>query len=214
MDNDPWNSAPPSLPIHCPHCDKAGIATVHGSVEDRDPEHGPPSMLSLTRCHACGQGILFSQEDYGEGWDDLYRLWPSQQRPLSRHVPEPLRNEHAEARKCFDVKAYTASAVMVRRILEGVCQEWGVTERGMTLINSLQKLGESGAIDGRLFEWAQELRILGNQGARYTGIPISREDSEDGLALAEALLDYLYVLSKQFDQFKARRASRRSDTNI
>lgn len=182
------------------------MATIQGEVEDRNPAHGPPSLLSLAKCQECGQAVLFLREDYGEGWDELQRLWPPQQRPLSTHVPEPLRNEHAEARKCFNVKAYTAAAVMVRRILEGVCKELGVEAK--TLIQSLNKLQETGAIDGRLFEWAQELRIFGNQGAHFAGVPVSREDAEDALALAEALLDYLYVLSAQFDSFKMRRSSR------
>jgi hypothetical protein len=49
------------------------------------------------------------------------------------------------------------------------------------------------------------LRVLGNQGAHFTGKQVPRPDAEDALALAEALLDYLYVFSAQFDAFKERR---------
>lgn len=70
----------------------------------------------------------------------------------------------------------------------------------------LEQLKNDGKIDGRLFEWAQELRVLGNEGAHFTGTGVSREDAADGLALAEAPLDYLYVLAAQFEAFKARRA--------
>lgn len=34
---------------------------------------------------------------------------------------------------------------------------------------------------------------------------MSQADAEDALALAEAILDYLYVFSAQFDAFKERR---------
>ena len=40
---------------------------------------------------------------------------------------------------------------------------------------------------------------------------VSREDAQDALALAEALLDYLYVFSAQFAEFKQRRNQRNTD---
>jgi hypothetical protein len=95
---------------------------------------------------------------------------------------------------------------MVRRILEGVCKENNVTEK--TLINSLKVLEQQGLIDGTLSEWATALRMLGNEGAHYTGRQVPRDDAEDSLAFAEALLDHIYVLRKRFTEFKIRRASK------
>ncbi|WP_432052077.1 DUF4145 domain-containing protein [Streptomyces xiamenensis] len=135
-------------------------------------------------------------------------IWPEQLRPLSHQVPQPLRREHEEARQCFKAKAYTATAVMVRRTLEGVCSDQGVSGangRPKPLVKMLEQLKSDGKIDGRLLEWAQALRVLGNEGAHFTGSGVSRQDAADGLALAEALLDYLYVLAAQFEVFKARR---------
>jgi hypothetical protein len=67
-----------------------------------------------------------------------------------------------------------------------------------------------GLIEGRLLEWAQELRVLGNEGAHFTGERVARQDAQDALALAEAILDYLYVFSAQFFEFKNRRELRGS----
>jgi hypothetical protein len=53
--------------------------------------------------------------------------------------------------------------------------------------------------------WADGLRVLGNEGAHYTGSPVSREDAQDALALAEVVLEYLYVLTAQFEEFQQRR---------
>lgn len=64
---------------------------------------------------------------------------------------------------------------------------------------------ESGDIDERLFEWAQELRIMGNEGAHFTGKQVARQDAEDALDLCEALLDYMFELSEKFEAFKKRR---------
>jgi Domain of unknown function (DUF4145) len=96
---------------------------------------------------------------------------------------------------------------MVRRTLEGVCADHGhgVT-RNKRLQDALKEMAEKGTLDGRLLTWADELRVLGNDGAHHAGSPVNREDANDALALAEAVLDYLYVLARQFENFKLRRS--------
>jgi Domain of unknown function (DUF4145) len=148
-----------------------------------------------------------AREDYGSpyGFDDTNPtfLFPASPR-LSVSVPDALRREWEEARKCFSAKAFSACVVMVRRTVEGTCADHGAKER--TLEKSLRVLIDDGRIDKTLAEWAEALRILGNQGAHFTGDQVSPEDAADSLAFAEALLDHLYVLRKRFDEFKARRA--------
>jgi len=61
-----------------------------------------------------------------------------------------------------------------------------VTER--ILAKGLEKLQESKLIDGTIADWANALRILGNEGAHYTGRHVRRNDAEDAFAFAEALL--------------------------
>jgi hypothetical protein len=131
------------------------------------------------------------------------------ERHLSDTVPESLRQEHSEARACFNAKAYTATVVMVRRTLEGVCADHGITRK--PLYAALGEMKSTGLIEGRLLEWAQELRALGNDAAHFTGRSVSRQDAKDALSLAEALMDYMYVFTAQFEQFQARRAGQSSD---
>ncbi|MCX5303725.1 MULTISPECIES: DUF4145 domain-containing protein [Streptomyces] len=197
-------------PLMCPHCEKPTLARITSEAYGGGHTE-PPYVLELAVCGVCADPFLMVEEDFGQGWDgEPGVIWPKQQRALSPKVPQALRREHEEARQCFSSKAYTATAVMVRRTLEGVCIDQGISSAGSRpkpLFKMLEQMKDDGKIDGRLFEWAQELRVLGNQGAHFTGTSVSREDAADGLALAEALLDYLYVLSAQFDAFKARRAT-------
>ncbi|MFC8420874.1 DUF4145 domain-containing protein [Streptomyces sp. NPDC057236] len=202
------------LLVTCPHCEKPALAGVVGEASDFSGDDGPPYLLELVRCGKCRKPFLTVEEDYGDGWDgEPGVLWPEQQRPLSLHVPEDLRRTHAEGRRCFSAKAYTATAVMVRRTLEAVCVDQGMvgdaSGRPKPLFKMLEEMRDQGKIDGRLFEWAHELRSLGNQGAHYSSTSVTREDAADGLALAEALLDYLYVLHAQFNTFKKRRQAAR-----
>ncbi|MFE7200691.1 DUF4145 domain-containing protein [Pseudonocardia alni] len=199
--------------VACFFCEKQTNATVVGTVIHEDLQHGPPARLTFMSCDVCNGPLLFAQEDYGEGFeaDDLTRVWPSSNRQLNSAVPKELRDGHYEARKCFDAKAYTATVVMIGRTLEGVYTLNGIKAR--SLVDGLKKLREANLIDDRLHEWTSELRVLRNQGAHFTSDLVKREDARDALALSEALLDYMYVLTERFNEFKARRAghSRKGD---
>jgi Domain of unknown function (DUF4145) len=175
--------------------------------EDVSPWEG---VHVVVECKVCRQYMLIHHDvDEKKTWkfrESNKVLWPSPIREMSSKIPESLRLEHKEARSCFSTAAYTATVVMVRRTLEGVCAENGV--RIQPLIKALQKMQTEGLIEGRLLEWAEGMRVLGNDGAHFTGRRVSREDAQDALALAEALLDYLYVFSAQFAEFKQRRDGR------
>jgi hypothetical protein len=120
-------------------------------------------MTTLMACDECDRALLFRQIDTGDGSEALVRAWPEAERPLNPAIPEALRNEQDEARRCNRAKAYTATVVMIRRTLEGVC------DNQRTLVRSLDKLRDEGRLDARLYEWATELRLLGYEGAHYTG---------------------------------------------
>lgn len=111
--------------------------------------------------------------------------YPSPRR-LSKAVPRAPCDELVEARKCFDARAYTATLVMVWRTLEGKCADQGSTK--MTLAESLKDPQAQGKIDGLLAEWADLLRVVGNEGAHFIGNKAFTEDAEDALDFAEARL--------------------------
>ncbi|MCA1703548.1 MAG: DUF4145 domain-containing protein [Actinobacteria bacterium] len=175
-----------------------------------DPDVGhpvdPPAEYALVQCGRCGLPAVQVREDYGGGFDDDEPgiVFPAPRR-LNWNIPSALRNEWEEARTCFDAKAYTATVVMVRRTLQGTCKENGVSSK--TLHKGLIELRDLDLIDGTLAAWADALRVLGNQGAHYTGQAVTREDAEDALDFAEALLDHIYVFRKRFDDFMERRAN-------
>jgi hypothetical protein len=146
------------------------------------------------------------REDYGGGFeiDDPVFKYPAARR-LSFEIPAEIRDEFEEAQRGIDGKNYRSALVMVRRVLEGTCKDQGATAR--TLAASLKQLESQGKIDGMLGEWADMLRIAGNEGAHFGSAP-SREDAVDALQFAEALLDHLYVLRKRFEEFKQRRPAK------
>ena len=197
----------------CPKCGEPSKSKVHGRVVSYDPEAGPPAEFALVQCSHddCQSPLVQVREDYGRGFDgDKPGIYYPAPRRLSHAIPRALRGEFAEARKCFDAKAYGATLVMVRRVLEGTCADQGSTKH--TLADSLKELQTQGKIDGLLAEWADLLRVVGNEGAHCTGYAASVQDAEDALDFTEALLDHLYVLRARFDDFKGRQRNRKRRT--
>jgi hypothetical protein len=204
--------------VTCPNCHQRILLTDEKDGYEPPPFGQPNSednyewSYVFAECAICWQPLAIRRrinESNGHRRGVFEILWPVLERHLSDTVPESLRQEHSEARACFNAKAYTATVVMVRRTLEGVCADHGITRK--PLYAALGEMKSTGLIEGRLLEWAQELRALGNDAAHFTGRSVSRQDAKDALSLAEALMDYMYVFTAQFEQFQARRAGQSSD---
>jgi hypothetical protein len=93
---------------------------------------------------------------------------------------------------------------MIRRTLEGVAQEQGAAER--TVEASMRKLRSLGRIDSTLSTWSESLSVVTSSSANLVDVTVTRQNAEDALAFAEALLDHIYVLRKKFDSYQARRS--------
>lgn len=180
--------------LACTHCEETTLFGEWDIHHQRDPDQAQTDY-ELWGCLACMQPQLW------KGSDDQ-RLWP-QVATLAPGIPASIAREMVEARACFDANLYTAAAVMVRRTLEGLCIEQGTQKKA--LFQALQELRDNGKIEGRLFDWAQALRVLGNQGAHFSEEAVSREDAADALSLAEALLNYIYVFTAKYEEFQNRR---------
>ena len=143
------------------------------------------------------------QEDYGMGLDEPYRLYPAQDTRVNPTLPTPIKNAYAEALACLKAKAFTASAIMCRKTLEGVCAEHGVVDR--SLVAALEEMKNRGIIESRLFEWADALRIAGNEAAHDVGITFAKEDARDMVEFKNALLEYVFTFRDRFEEFQKRR---------
>lgn len=154
--------------------------------------------------------IIYGEDGYS--FEEPIWLYPlGEEASVSAAIPQQLRNELVEAKKCAAHGLSTPAVVMCGRALEGLAAMHGITNT--TLVRSLDKLREMGVLDGKLVHWASELRALRNQAAHFGERPVSREDAADTLALTQAILDYVYVITARFDEFKRRRALENESTS-
>ena len=193
--------AAPRLAVVCRACGYPSSAYVAGKITREGDDDDGPYELSLIQCEYCGSPSLVRQDEASEAAP--VEVWPTSQRTLHEGIPCGVRDGVTEARKCFDAGAFLATAVMVRRAIEGFCADQGVNQK--ILHRALRELVQRNVIDARLLEWADGLRILGNVGAHFTGQGgyQARCFGRTGLDRSHARL-CLCILS-QFEQFKARR---------
>jgi hypothetical protein len=94
---------------------------------------------------------------------------------------------------------------MCRRALEAICKDKGTTKR--TLAENLKELQQKGTIDARLYEWADALRLVGNDAAHNVDEFMGKEDAKDGIDFTRAIVEYVYTFADAFERFQARRAA-------
>lgn len=201
----------PTLAWHCADCTKPTTFAIEASwwvqaTDDEDPFE--PFQYEVGRCMTCGTAYLWVIETDGFEEGQRRQEYPTPIRRLSEAVPIPLRETYAESRRCMSVAAYTAVVVLVRRLVEGICQDNG--GNGRTLAAKLKSLNESGKLDERLYKWSTLLKDLGNEGAHEIFAAPSRQDAEEALLFIEALLDYLYTFQARYDAFMTRRGTAKS----
>jgi len=194
--------------IECNYCESkvdGKIIAEHESYSSDDPF---PFKASLLECPVCKNPILAGQELIQEGpkefeWSTPNRLWPEPEKYLHWHLPELVRDSLEEARKCYKGKAYSACAVMCGRVLESICSEYKTKNK--FLAGGLKELLNKQIIDKRIFEWGEALRQHRNIGAHATRKKIFKEDANDLLDFANAICDYVFVLSGKFKDFMKRK---------
>jgi hypothetical protein len=122
-------------------------------------------FLKCPRClNPC---IICSSYNVGSEYEDRYEstkiLYPTSNKDIDSFVPESIRNSFNEAMRCFENRAFTASVIMCRKVIEGICKESKIEKNNLR--DKLIAMREQGIIDPNLFEWADALRLSGNDAA-------------------------------------------------
>ena len=72
-------------------------------------------------------------------------------------------------------------------------------------VGALPELRDRGIIDLRLYDWADALRLVGNEAAHDVNVTVAPEDARDIVEFTNALLEYLFAFRERFERFEQRR---------
>jgi len=205
------------LTMYCPFChEHTQISPVfvnllaHGIVQTTnipaaldDPRGGPPWWIGVCDNKVCRKPVLV----YGSA----QMIYPTPQpAPTDPRIPEHIRRDLDEAKRCATVSAWRACATVARRAIQAACLFKGADD-GKKLNQQIEQLQGQGTITNDLREWAHEVRFLGNDGAHppkdYSQDTVTEDDAADALELAEQFLEVVFVTPAIAAERKAKRTS-------
>ena len=180
----------------------AGGASVPGELD----------RVTILLCRNCRQGVAVVEEEWiGDhpGRDGLrgggmvtwlgVHWWPAPgAADLDRSVPSSLQEAFVEGVRAHGAKAPHAAAVMFRRTVEGIVRDKGNPDAIKQLNNgdlpgALLHMNRAAILDKTLYEWALEIRALGNTGGHFDLFEdVSIEQSQQLVNAVRALLRYIY----------------------
>lgn len=195
-----------ALSIHCPYCHqktapliaKTTYPSEYGGLASTDATYLSPKKDKwwMGICNGCQEVVLVKNN----GQLVLPHPLPT---PTDANIPEPMRSDLNEAKQCFAVRCFRATATMARRAIQQACIDKGAS--GQNLVEQIKDLTTKGVITKDVEEWATVVRWVGNDGAHPEKENVGEEDAKDCIELVEQFLHVTYVTPALA---KARRTAR------
>jgi hypothetical protein len=146
-------------------------------------------------------------------WRGIF-WWPAPgAADLSDAIPADLQEAFIEGVRSHGAQAPHAAAVMFRRTVEGLIRDKGNEKAVKQLDNNdlpgaLDHMHKGGGLDRSLFEWASEIRALGNTGGHFDPLEnVSPEQADELLALVRQLLRYIYEEPARIERLRESRGA-------
>ena len=169
----------------CPWCGRVSNFSVneHGELSwDQASEYGayPDRVLSTVYCDGCKKGTVVVTGPDGDG----VMWWPAPgSGTLDKEVNDGVASAYNEGMKCLSVGAFRASAVMFRSALHLFVKDKGgdraIEERHLK--TALKHMRQDGTLHPSLWEWAEHLNQLGNEGAHPEDYEDVKQAEAEGL---------------------------------
>jgi hypothetical protein len=198
-------------PNYCPTCNaivETGVIFSYSyNVTHTDELQSEGIEIELSKCLNCESPILIEEqfqsiEDHT--WTNhKVQLFPLTDNLALKNAPEIVIGPYKEASKCYRAQAYDACVIMCRKGIEAICIDKGETKGN--LAQRLKNLKDKRILEDTLYNWTNELRLIGNDGAHSHDQIVTQLDAKDSMDFFDALITYLYHLVDQYNKLKSRR---------
>ncbi|EMK6832331.1 DUF4145 domain-containing protein [Vibrio cholerae] len=193
-----------SVVTTCPVCGKAGSLIQIDNIADCQlvTREGAVYYTGQRYCpnHDCSAHIFFIMDSYNS-----LTLYPKLRIDFnSENIPPKIRSTFEEAVICHAERCYAASAIMVRRTLEELCQDKSCT--GNNLFNRIENLKSSVVLPTELFAALHELRVLGNDAAHIESKDfdnIGEEEVSIAIEITKEILKSVYQMESLVNRLKS-----------
>lgn len=202
-----------SLEYTCGFCNKevasqkgysgpANVELDECMIEPREPFTAHCSYIYF--CRNCNKPSLFEilEAEYSDGPSIEWQF--PEPKASSIRVIEGLQGEvktaYGEAHKCFTAKAWTATAMLCRKMLMNISVSEKALE-GKGFVYYVDYLSENGHLTLHMKEWAERVKKIGNE-ANHKIIKTNRHDAKDIFNFIQFLLIITYELPHKARQWQ------------
>jgi len=147
---------------------------------------------------------------YDRGGKKISSIYPKSVPKCDERIPEKIRNDCLEAKRCFGGGAYKGTVTMCRRAIQNTAIEKGAKKKD--LFDQLNELVSKGIIPTSLEKLSHNIRSMGNYGAHpdEDGLDeVEEKDAKEILEFLEHFLNYVFVMPKRVEELESKSKKKR-----
>lgn len=106
------------------------------------------------------------------------------------HLPKDIEQLYEEARTCTSSQCFTASVLLLRKLLMNIAVAQGAAE-GLTFVKYVDHLADKGFVPPNGRQWVDHIRKKANE-ATHEIVKMHSKDAENLMVFMEMLLRFIY----------------------
>ena len=194
--------------ITCAFCMETGNFELDHHAEKKKPNSGKTLNFDTYKCGNCAGYVMvfWSASEFSASLHDYKVLpWPLEIRSYPEHWPDGIGRFWLQAQKNILDENWDAAVVMARSALQIALRDNNAS--GNSLKQEIDDLAANGILAPIMKEWADQIRLLGNEAAHPDPEEdsIDPQDAHDIVEFLNFLLEYLYTFPHKIQQYQERR---------
>jgi Domain of unknown function (DUF4145) len=193
--------------IECPFCRERGsFETVHSETKKK-PNGRKTLYFDTLKCGSCASFVLvfWSASEYGGLYNYHVLPWPIGTVRAPEFWPIETKRFWTQAHSNIHSENWDAAAQMARSALQVSLRQIGA--QGNSLKSEIDDLASKGLLPPSMKDWSHVLREIGNESAhpRPGDAATSSEDALDIVRFLDFLLQYLFTIPKEIEDYRNRK---------
>jgi hypothetical protein len=189
----------------CPFC---GVTVELKAVKVVFGDGADYLVCRCPRDRKCGALLFVKYDRIGrDAIEEVYPFPNASPETFNDAIPKKLRDDYAEAVRCFYAKAYKGVVVMARRLLQNLARDKGI-KRGENIKTEIAELFAKGLITKSLHDAAHEMRHFGGFGAHPQDDDldnVTHQDVDAMFTIMRQFTEHVYVLPSQTAELAKKR---------